>query len=389
LIKKITFIIVIITLSLFICIAQEDLTDDATSDASFPQKFRDRTNHFMKFRGSLSIVFSTILEHQDGMPAKNRFNPTSYESVDYTDEGDPNGEHHTTEGRIIGGVNSVPLIELYLDYDFIFPFFQKDNFLMKNNFIKLSLHNQLSVVTYNIGTSVTISPVAFLELQVGLLIGEAWAIPIAAGLGINDDGVIKRLDFAGPHLQAWFSPTLQMDLAYIMPEHVAPFTHFFMLLTPQIKYQAFLGIPDDQPYMYQECPGEKMNGWNLLGRFMLGYRYFIIEDDVGEDRTFIKMRNKNFIISGAILVWIEYFNLTHLMDSPMSDGWGSDFCYISYGPVLRLDLPWNYFIQIFFLFGNEKTYSSETRGNLDFRDRDYKDWYVYPRWIGLFLGWRF
>jgi hypothetical protein len=387
--KKIILLFVFVYLSFFICTAQGDLTDDATGDTNFSLRFRDRIDHIMKFRGALSIVCSTIFEHRDGMPTTSRFHPISYDPIDYTDEGDPDGDHHTTEGRVIGGVNSVPLIELYLDYDFIFPFFQKDNFLMKNNFIKFTFHNQLSIVTYNVGASMTISPAAFFEFQTGVLIGEAWAIPTASGLGINDEGVIRRLDFAGPYFQLWFAPTLQMDLAYLMPKHIARFTHFFMVLTPQIKYQAFLGIPDDQPFMYQECPGEKMNGWNLLGRFMLGWRYFIIEDDAGEGRTFIKMRNKNFIISTAFLLWIEYFNFSHFMDSPMSDGWGSDFCYISYGPVLRFDFPWNYFIQMFFLFGNDKTYTSETRGNLDYRDRVYEDWYVYPRWIGVFLGWRF
>ena len=386
-IKKNIFLFVFLVLVIFICNAQKDLSDDATGDANLSQKFRDRVDHFMKFRGSLSIACATVFEHQDGMPATNRFHPISFEPIDYTDDED----HYTTEGRVIGGVNPSPLIELYLNYDFIFPFFQnKDNFLTRNNFIKFSLHNQLSIVTYNIGASMTISPAAFFEFQVGVLMGEAWGIPIASGLGINDDGVIRRLKLAGPYLQFWASPTIQMDLGYIMPKHIAPYTHFFMMLTPQIKYQAFLGIPDDQPYMYQECPGEKMNGWNLLGQFLIGWRYFIIEDDVGEDRTFLKMRNKNLVISAAFLLWIEYFNLTHLMDSPMSEGgWGSDFCYVSYGPVLRLDLPWNYYLQFFFLFGNDKTYTSETRGNLDYRDRDYEDWYVYPRWVGLFFGWRF
>ena len=150
-----------------------------------------------------------------------------------------------------------------------------------------------------------------------------------------------------------------------------------------------MSVDDDQPYMYQECPGEKLGGWIFGGDFIFGYRFYIIEDDTGENRPFIKMRNKNFIITAGIYAWIDYLNLTHYFDSPMKDGWGSDFTYINFGPAIQFDLPDNFFLKIFFLFCNDKAYTNSTVGNADFRDRTYKDWYVYFKFLGFYFGWNF
>jgi hypothetical protein len=88
-------------------------------------------------------------------------------------------------------------------------------------------------------------------------------------------------------------------------------------------------------------------------------------------------------------VWLDYLNLTHYYDSPMKNGWGSDFAYVNFGPAMQFDLPNNYFLKLFFFFQNDKAYTSETVGNADFRERKYEDWYVYFKWMGFFFGWNF
>ncbi len=104
----------------------------------------------------------------------------------------------------------------------------------------------------------------------------------------------------------------------------------------------------------------------------------------------MKMNNKNFILSLVMYFWIEYFNLSHLLDSPMKNGgWGSDFAYVDYGPAVLIDLPFNLFIKAAFLFANDEAYTSSTVGSLNYQERQYKDWYVYFRWIRLGIGWNF
>jgi hypothetical protein len=344
----------------------------------------------IKFRGSFSVVGDYMFEIQDGVNPRNHFLPSSYKAKDYTDNGDPDNAHHTTKGRVIGGTYGGLQLETYYDYYFILPFLQVDNPLMKNNSLSFGVHTAISPLTFNEGFSVTWSPVAFLNFKYGLLLGFGWNIPgFAAGFGLNDNGVIKRPDVAGPQLMTWFSGTFQIDLAYLMPKALERWTHIVAVATPTFKYQGLLTISDNQPFMYQECPGEKLNGWKFIFEGIFGYRFYVIEDDTGENQMFLKRKNKNFIITVGAYVWLDYLNLTHYYDSPMKNGWGSDFAYVNFGPAMQFDLPNNYFLKLFFFFQNDKAYTSETVGNADFRERKYEDWYVYYKWMGFFFGWNF
>ncbi len=361
---------------------------DATDDKNNSGK---KDDFLVKYRGSIYFVWDYLFETRDGVPAVNHFQPINYVPLDYTDKGDPDNKHHTKDGRIIGGTYGGTQFQAYIDYSFIFPFMQFDNPLMKNNNIKFSLHTMVSPITYTTGGSVTLTPVAFLTFQAGFLIGDGWKIPdFATGLGLNIDGVIDRLDFAGPLVQTWFSMTFQFDLAYILPMRFQRWTHFVILATPTLQYQALLTITPDQPYMYQECPGENLNGWKFIFEGLVGYRIPVIEDYTGEDRKFIRHINKNFIITVGMYAWLDYLNLTHYNDSPMKNGgWGSDFAYINFGPAMQFDLPDNFFLKLFFFFQNDKVFTDDTVGNRDFRDRKYADWAVYFRWMGFFFGWNF
>jgi len=382
--NKIFILIIVLLLTIS---AYCDNTDDKL--IKFKEKsFFER----MKFRGTVSFVWDYMFEIQDGIKQQNRFAPINYTPLDYTNKGDPDNDNHEEgdDGRIIGGTFGGTQFELYFDYHCILPFFDFDNSLMKNNNIKFSFHYNLSPVTSNIGSSITLTPVAFLTFQTGFLIGYGWNIPnFAAGIGINDRGEIIRHGTDGPHIQFWVSSTFQMDLAYIMPEKFQRWLHFVFIATPKLKYQSLLRIPEYQPYMYQECPGEKLSGWWFLAEILIGYRFIIIEDDTGEDRQFLKIKNKNFIITIGFYLWLDYMNVNHYWDSPMSEGWGSDFTYINFGPAMQFDLPYNFFLKLFFFFCNDKSYTSDTVGNKDFRDRKYEDWYIYARWFGLFFGWNF
>lgn len=382
-------IIIIILILISILIFCDETTDNKETKLD-NLKIRDKAKYFMKFRGSIAFVWDYMFEIQDGIYNGTHISPINYNGIDYTDKGDPKEKHHKKNGRIIGGSWGGTQFELYCDYHFIAPFFTGDNPLIKNNNIKFSLHTQISPITFNSGMSITLTPIAFLSFQSGFLLGFGWNIPkFAAGLGINDDGEIKRLNIGGPHMQLWFSATFQMDIAYLLPKSYQKWTHIIAIATPKIKYQSLMSVDDDQPYMYQECPGEKLSGWWFLGEFFLGYRFYIIEDDIGEDRQFIKMINKNFIITIGMYAWIDYLNLTHFFDSQMKDGWGSDFTYINFGPAMQFDLPNNFFLRLFFFFCNDKAYTNDTVGNADFRDRTYKDWNVYFKWFGLYFGWNF
>lgn len=375
-------------------LAADESTDQETNLAPEPKTFRERANardYFMKFRGQLSFVLNYMPEHRDGYNYDNNFAPNDYSALDFTGINDT---HHTPgkEGRVIGGKWGGIQAKLYLKYSFIAPFLTLDNPMMKDNNINFTLLGEISPLTMNYGMSVTLTPVAFLQFQAGFLMGNAWKInDTLGGIGLNENGHINRQAHAGPHMQLWFSTTFQMDLAYVMPEKFRRWMHIVMIATPMMKYQALLSIDENQPYMYEECDGEQLGGWRFLSEFLLGYRIPIIEDDIGEDQQFLKMNHHNTMLTLGMYVWLDYMNVTHFNDSPMNSpgGWGSDFSFVNFGPAFQLDLPYNFWIKMFFFFRNDKAYTDATVGNLDFRDRDYEDWNIYFRWFGIFIGWNF
>jgi len=367
----------------------EDVTNDLNKNNN--SSFRDRSKYFMKFRGNTAIVATYIFMWHDGMIDNNHYTFTNYSPVDYTDKGDPGKEFHTKEGRVIGGRWGGSEVKAYLNYHMIAPFLTLKHPLFKNNNIKFSLHYEISPITMNVGMSVTLTPIAFLTFQSGFLIGPGWSFAgIISGIGINDKGSILRQNFIGPHMQLWFSSTFQFDLAYVISSRYIRWLHFVLVLTPTIRYQALLSINEHTPYMYEEDIGENLNGWKLQGEYLLGYRIPVIEDYTGEDRQFLKMKHKNLLITAGIVLRMDYLHLSHFYDSRMKDkGWGSDFCFIEFGPGVNIELPYNYYVTLFALFKNDRFYTSDTVGNLDYREREYQDWYVYFRRIGFFFGWNF
>ncbi len=386
--KKISFILIFI-LILFSCLYSDETTDIQQTDIEKNQKTEDEI--FWKFRGDISFVLTYYLPCHDGISNGNHFSPINFTPLDYTDKGDPDNDHHTDtdDGRVLNYTGSE--LKLYVKYHFIAPFLNYKNSLLSGNNIKFSVLSELSPISANIGGEVTFTPIAFLTFQTGLLIGGAWYFEgLAAGMGISTKDGIVKLGYGGPHIQLWFASTFQMDLAYIFAQDFQRWTHIVMFITPRIKYQALLSVNEDQPYMYEADRGMNYNGWRFSCEFFLGYQINVIEDDRGDDKQFIKMRNKNFTITTGLFGNIEKLDITHNYRSQMKNGgWGSDFVTVEFGPSIRFELPWNYYLILFAFFATDREYTSDTVGNIDFRERKYQDWYIHFRRIGLFFGWKF
>lgn len=361
----------------FLCLTFSGFSDE-TSDKFDTSKF--------KFRGNAEFVLNYMTEYQDGIRTSNHYLPVSYDKLDYTD---PDSVNHSEgdPGRVVGGGWGGIQAKLYLNYSFIMPLLQFDNFLMSDNNIKFTVKSEVSPVTMNGGFSVTFTPLAFLVLSTGFLIGPGWKIADdIAGIGINRDGIIDRKDFAGPLFQQWFSVTFQMDFAYVVPEKFRKWMHIVLLGTTTVKYQALLGLDPNQPYMYEECPGEHLGGWRLIADFLLGYRIFILEDPDTDKGMFIKHNSRNLVVTFGFFGWLDYLDLSHYKKSPMSKGWGSDFAFFNFGPAVQVDLPFNVYVKFFAFFRNDRVYTDETVGNRYYQDRVYADYNVFFRWFGGFVG---
>lgn len=374
-----------------------DVSDDVTaSSASVIENINNISSQKIpfpiRFRGSVSAVFTYLFDCQDGITHPGHFASICYDKNDYREA----GKHHGDDGvgRVVGGNYGGVQLELYNEYGFSVPVLNFDTPLTKDNFLQFKAISQLSPVTLNAGATLTLAAAAFLQFQFGFLIGGAWDVPAfnvtGTGITADDDGNRITMSFDAPILQFWFKPTFQFDLAYVLPPAYQKWTHFFLVANPQFLYQHYFGVDYDQPYIYKADYGMQFNGWKLTGDFMTGYRIFIREDNSGTQDRFLKVTNYTTILTFAFYLQIDHLNLSHYNDSKMKNGgWGSDFASANFGPALRLDLPYHIWTQFFFLFRNDRTYTDDTFAYADFRKRVYEDYYIFSKCIGFFIGWDF
>ncbi len=355
---------------------------------------RKKADYFMKFRGSTSIIFAYYPAVHDGVLTGVNQGSAGYTPLDYTGVNDP---HHSVgqTGRKIGSTWGGLEVGTYASFSMSAPFLTADNPLMKNNNIKMTLLWELSPVSLEAGASITWEPIAFFLIESGFKIGSGWQFPgIANGIGKNIDGVIQKEPFAGAHLSIWFKPQPQMDIAALMPEKLQRWTHIVLVAAPIFEYRAILNFRETEAWEFKNDGGKNYNGWKFKSLFILGYKIPVLIDDKGSNRSFVKVYHNNFDITIGGLLQIDYLELSNYSISPMKNssgkrGWGSDFAYVEFGPIMNFDLPNNYFVNLFFFFKNAPGFTDETVGNLDFKLREYEDWYIYFRRIVFEFGWKF
>ena len=127
----------------------------------------------IRFRGSVSAVFTYLFGCQDGISHPGHFAPISYEEKDYRAA----GKHHGDDGagRLVGRNYDGVQMELYNEYGFSVPVLNFDTPLTKDNFLQFKIISQLSPVTLNAGATMTIAAAAFLLLPRASPSGECVA----------------------------------------------------------------------------------------------------------------------------------------------------------------------------------------------------------------------
>ncbi len=373
-----------------------EIANDTSADVVVVPAAKSEQKPFMKFRGSVSFAGYYFFGSQTGQRVGNisHISRDTYEVADYTEAGDPLGQHHNDgKGREVGTSWGGLKGGLFVRYSAIAPFLTADHFLFRDNNIKVTLKGDLTPVSLAQGISVTITPIAFLKFEGGCNIGSGWDFfGIFNGLGINDGTCVKgrRQNFYGPVFHSYFSLTFQFDVAALMPAKYKRWTHIVMQAQPVVKFRCLLNVGSDVSWQYNADRGENFNGWVMEGSYLIGYQIPIIVDDCGQDRMFLKRRNNRFTISPAMFFEIDKWNLSNMLRSTMaSGGWGSDFCYVYFGPVVMFDLPNNMNVIFGCEWANDIEYTEQTVGNLFFQNRVYKDWYVNFSRLLLSVGWDF
>ena len=183
-----------------------------------------------------------------------------------------------------------------------------------------------------------------------------------------------------------------MDTAAIVQKSYKKWSHVLFLVNTSFNHIVLLNYPYyDHPYYWEL--GYTRNGWSFSANFMLGYSLPLIEDEKlrkAEEKRFKGfVQNNNFAIrilmSSAISTNLTYFNESRID----AGGYGSDFLYTNFGPVLYFELPNNVFAALNLSWTTSRLYTLKTIGNVNRQNQVYEDWYLSFNKIGMVVGMNF
>jgi hypothetical protein len=244
-----------------------------------------------------------------------------------------------------------------------FPALAGAGALTRDNNLSLTLSGELTPISFCIDFEASLTPVAFLKLSAGASGGTGWDIGFTGpGLGLvdPDSGNIEKQDFGGLVYRAWGKGTLQMDLAAILP---GEWNHLVAQASPSLEYRAYTRAGAGRPWIWEADEGMNFNGWSLCGEYFIGYQMPIA-----------------FSLTGILVQtrsWLGYVREMAPSDGSKASCWGSDFTYITFGPVFGFALNARSGLTILPQFKTGIDWTDSTTLIKDFEKRVFSGPYLY------------
>ena len=259
-------------------------------------------------------------------------------------------------GREVGSSWGAGEVKAILSESLVLPALSGKSSLTSGNNLSLQAAEEFSPVSLNANFSAVLTPVAFLRLGAGAGLGTGWDIGFV-GMGLNNAGTIEAQNFGGVIYRAWIEGTLQFDLAAVVP---GEWNHIVALANPRIQYQGYSGASNDQAWIWEADDAMNFNGLKLTGNYLLGYQMPLAFDLV------------------ALLLQTEGWIGDVASRSTMnSGGWGSDYTYLTFGPLFDFKINGASSIAVLPQFKTGIQWTSGTQYHLDFQTRSYQSTYVY------------
>ena len=243
------------------------------------------------------------------------------------------------DGRDLGSGWGAAEIQALLTHRIVVPFLTGPGALTSGNNVTFSITGALTPVSTRLELRATLTPIAFLNVFAGAMLGTGWDVGLINGMGLNADGsgVPDSASFQGVVLESWIGGTFQFDLAALVP---GDWTHVVTLVSPRLQYAWFSGADKEDAWMWEVDNGENFNGFMFYGTYFLGYQMPLVLNTVG------------------ILLETEQ-NLGYVKElAPMDSGeWGSDHVLITVGPVFNFTLSESSSLAVLFQFRRERLYN--------------------------------
>ncbi|QEN06919.1 hypothetical protein EXM22_02510 [Oceanispirochaeta crateris] len=310
---------------------------------------------------SWGVDFAYYLDDNKGKNSDNGFAWPSYSPVEVPDTY-PIG---SDEGRELGsGWGSVEL-QLYIDHTITVPFLQGTSPLTKDNNIKFGFRGSLAPVVAYVQTKAVITPIAFLNFELGYSIGSGWSGLGFNGIGLNNDGTgIPESDpFPGAVMETWMSGTFQFDMAAVRP---GKWNHVVVVANGKFKNMYFTAAGSDDAWQWKADDGENFNGNMFLGTYVLGYQMPLQVDMIG------------FMVETE-----QYIGDVKDKSTMASNGWGSDFVEVKFGPLANVTFDEKNSVTALLQFKTDRLYSDDSIHDNYYATRNYESTYVKIHRIAL------
>lgn len=325
---------------------------------------------------SLGAEFAYYFDNNQGWEQTGGFLPLSYSPVEvpagFTYATDDYGATLAQEDKstLGSGWGSVEL-QTYLKHKIKIPFLQGDGALVEDNNATVNLDLYVAPVAVYGRASVTITPIAFLNFNLGGLLGTGWNAAIFNGVGNNVDGQIITDSFPGAVTELFSSATFQFDLAALLP---GEWNHVVTQVNAKFLYSYFTTdhARSGGPWQWLADGGENLNGWKFEGTYFLGYQMPLVLDTVG------------FLVETSRQ--LDY-DETETMDS--AGGWGSDFVQVTFGPLANFAFDEHSSLAVLIQFQTGRDYTDTTIFNEFYQNRDYEDTYTKFHRIALAYNYKF
>jgi hypothetical protein len=261
--------------------------------------------------------------------------------------------------RSLGSTWGPAKIQVLLRHRIEIPVLAGQGALTADNNLRLSFLAALTPVSARLETESTLTPIAFLNLFAGAMVGTGWNIGLFDGLGLNTAASPQPDDtsFEGVVLNPWIGATFQFDLAALVP---GDWTHVVTLLRPTFHYWWFSGAGRGEAWMWEADEGENFNGWKLLGSYFVGYQMPLALDTVG-----------------VLLETEQHLGYVARLSPAGSGGWGSDFVRLTVSGVTNFTLSERSSLAVLLQFQRERLYSSGTILQSFYANRSYVGAYWY------------
>jgi len=246
-------------------------------------------------------------------------------------------------------VTSLPEAKLTFAQSFTLPFLQGDNLLIKDNNIKIGLNAELSPISMNLLGDIFITPVAFLELNAGGMLGTGWIINLFGskvyGIGLNRPDDYNHTSVDGSAFDGFFGKgyaggAAQFDLAALVP---GKWNHVILRSYHKIEYKMYNRAKKHTPWFFENDEGENQNGWNYYGNYLIGYRMPIFLDTI------------------ALLAEMD----KHLYATPDGNKWGDSLGRWTLGLLMNFAFTKNFSSTLVTQFRTFRNYTNYTYGDKD------------------------